>query len=487
MTGTTLENQTYAHLSREELITENFHLKNQLAELRRLIFGSKRERFISTEPHPSQLTLGLDTQQQTPQVEKKTELVQYTRTKPEEKKQPLRLPLPADLPRERVVLEPREDVASLKKIGEDITEELEYVPGKLFVRQYVRPKYAKPQGEGIIAAELPARPIEKGIAGPGLLAQTIIDKYCDHLPVYRQIERFKREGIHLASSTVGDWINATCALLSPLYETLKKEILVSDYLQADETPIKVLDKKKKGKSHHGFHWVYHAPVKRLVLFDYRPSRNRDGPRELLKDFKGFLQTDGYGAYDEFDRKEGVTLLNCFAHVRRKFDKALENDNALASEALGLLQQLYAIEREIKESRTDCMTARRDHSAALLFRLWSWMEEHRGRVLPKSLIGEAIHYALSRRKQLSVFLTDNRLFIDNNLIENAIRPVAVGRKNYLFAGSHEGARRAAMLYSFLGTCKMQQVNPFEWLRDILSRIPAHPANRLSELLPHNWKA
>ena len=339
-------------ISKDELIAENLRQKNQIAlqesriaslevqlnELKRLLFGSKHERFVPSAT-ADQLSLGLEPMQAVA-APQRTETIEYTRTKPHEKKQPQRLPLPAHLLRERVVIEPKEDVFGLRAIGEDITEELEYIPGKLFVRQYVRPKYAKPDGEGIITAELPIRPIEKGIAGPGLLAQTIIDKFCDHLPVYRQIERFKREGVMLSSSTVGDWIAGTCALLSPLYDALKKEVLASDYLQADETPIKVLDKDKKGTTHRGFHWVYHAPVKRLVLFDYREGRGRDGPRQLLKDFKGYLQTDGYGVYDEFDGKNGIILVNCFAHARRKFEKALENDKALAEQALSMIQHLF---------------------------------------------------------------------------------------------------------------------------------------------------
>jgi transposase len=499
MIAATIKENIYAELSRKELIEELYRqktqivlqaneiagLKDQLTELKRLVFGSKHERFAPSQ-NSDQLFLGLEAQQQDG-GERKTETIQYTRTKSQDKKQPQRLPLPSHLPRERIVIEPNEDVSALKSIGEEITEELEYVPGKLFVRQYVRPKYAKANGEGIITAELPLRPIEKGIAGPGLLAQTIIDKYCDHLPVYRQIERFKREGITLSSSTVGEWIAGTCALLSPLYDALKKEMLSSDYLQADETPIKVLDKDKKGTTHRGFHWVYHAPAKRLVLFDYREGRGRDGPRELLRDFKGYLQTDGYGVYDEFDGRNGITLVNCFAHARRKFDKALENDKDLASEALSMIQQIYALEREIREEKRDCMSVRKEKSAPALEALWNWMEATRHKVLPKSLIGEAIHYALYRKKQLSLFLADEKLYIDNNLIENAIRPVAIGRKNYLFAGSHEGARRAAMLYSLLGTCKMHGVNPFQWLRDILSRIPAHHASKLYQLLPHNWNA
>lgn len=463
-------------------------LTYQLAELKRMIFGSKHERF-APEASPDQLALGFEPEAQ-PVAPPAVQSIQYTRQKPQDKKPPHRLPLPAHLPRERVVIEPEGDISQLKAIGEEITEELDLVPGKLFVRQYVRIKYAKPEGNGVLVAELPERPIEKGIAGPGLLAQIVIDKYVDHLPVYRQLERFKREGVNLPSSTVGDWITATCNLLSPLYDTLKMQVLESDYLQADETPIKVLDKDKKGTTHRGYHWVYHAPEKRLVLFDYREGRGREGPEELLKEFTGYLQTDGYGVYDKFDQKNGITLLNCMAHARRYFEKALENDRERASYALSLIQKLYAVERTIKEealSAEQIIEKRRTVSKPVLDELWQWMDDQKFAVLPKSLIGEAINYALPRRKQLSLYTTSSKLQIDNNLIENSIRPVAIGRKNYLFAGSHEGARRAAMLYSFFGTCKMHKVNPFDWLSETLRRIPSHKANRLSELLPQNWSA
>jgi transposase len=255
-------------ISYQQLLIENLQLKDELAQLKRLIFGSRHERFIPSTP-PEQLTLEIHAEQK-PAPVVATEKIEYTRQKKQATTETIktgRMKLPANLPREQVVIEPAEDVSGLKKIGEEITEELERIPGKLFVRQYVRPKYAKSNGEGVVIAELPARPIDKGIPGPGLLAQIVIDKYTDHLPVYRQIQRFEREGIKLSSSTLTDWISGTCALLEPLYEVLKKKVLSSDYLQADETPIKVLDKDKKGTTHRGYHWVYHAPIERLVLED----------------------------------------------------------------------------------------------------------------------------------------------------------------------------------------------------------------------------
>lgn len=471
----------------EQLLLENLQLKDELAQLKRLVFGSRHERFIPSIPQ-EQLALGLVAEKIANPATAAVQTIAYTRNQKREtteKIQTGRMKLPADLPREQVILEPQEDVSGMKKIGEEITEELERIPGKLFVRQYVRPKYAKPQGEGVVIAELPVRPIDKGIPGPGLLAQIVIDKYTDHLPIHRQLQRFEREGMKLSSSTLTDWISATCALLEPLYDTLKKKVLSVDYLQVDETPIKVLDKNKKGTTHRGYHWVYHAPNERLVVFDYREGRGREGPNQILKDFKGHLQTDGYAVYEDFDKKACITLLNCMAHARRKFDEAKDNDLAKAEYALAEIQKLYAVERKAKTDELSVAKRyelRQEKSVPVLHDLKVWMLENYKSVLPKSTIGQALHYSLERFDKLMLYTSDGRLEIDNNLVENAIRPVAIGRKNYLFAGSHNGAKRAAMLYSFLGTCKINDANPFEWLRATLEKIPTYPVNRLTELLP-----
>jgi transposase len=465
---------------------EIINLRHELDQLRRLVFGSRHERFIANTP-PEQLALDLtaETVQAAPVPVQTIEYTRQQRKEKTEKVQTGRMKLPADLPREQVILEPEGDVSGLKKIGEEITEELERIPGRLFVRQYVRPKYAKAGGEGVLIADLPVRPIDKGIPGPGLLAQIIIDKYTDHLPVHRQIQRFGREGIKLSSSTLTDWIGGTCTLLEPLYDTLKANVLSSHYLQADETPIKVLDKDKKGTTHRGYHWVYHAPVERLVLFDYREGRGREGPQEILKDFTGHLQTDGYAVYQDFDKKSTIKPFNCMAHARRKFDEAKDNDLVRASYALTEIQKVYAIERQAKNetlSTKQRQALRQERSLPILQALKDWMLENYKMVLPKSAIGQALHYSLERFDKLMLYTTDGKLEVDNNLIENAIRPVAIGRKNYLFAGSHNGARRAAMLYSFIGTCKINDVNPFEWLKNTLETIPQHPVNKLYELIP-----
>ena len=475
----------------EDLFIQNVQLRDELDQLKRLIFGSKHERFIPSVS-ADQLALDISAQQKEQPTPQLLQTIQYQRkkaSKPEtEKVQTGRMALPAGLPREEQIIEPKVDVTGWKQIGKEITEELERIPGKLFVRQYVRPKYVNPSTGEIVIGELPVRPIEKGIAGPGLLAQIVIDKYVDHLPIYRQVQRFEREGMKLPISTLADWISGTCHLLESLYEVHRKLVLSSNYLQADETPIKVMDKDKKGATHRGYHWVYHAPVNRLVLFDYREGRGREGPNECLHNFSGFLQTDGYAVYEDFDKRSNITLLHCMAHARRMFDQALDNDKQRAEHVLTEMQKLYAVEqlgRDKSLSLEELRTLRQEQAVPILENIKAWMMDAYPQVLPESTIGKAIGYSLKRWDKLSLYTTDARLQIDNNLVENAIRPVAIGRKNYLFAGSHDGARRAAMLYSFLGTCKINNVNPFEWLADILRRIPSHSVNKLQELLPNNW--
>jgi transposase len=478
-------------LSREELVVKVTELTHRLDQLERLVFGSRHERFIPTVS-PDQLALGIPIQQKEQSGSVLLQNIQYQRkkeSKPDtEKMQTGRMALPASLPREEKIIEPTVDVTGWRQIGKEITEELERIPGKLFVRQYLRPKYVNPTTGEIAIGELPVRPIDKGIAGPGLLAQIVIDKYVDHLPIYRQVQRFEREGMKLPISMLADWISGTCHLLEPLYEVHRKQVLNSDYLQADETPIKVMDKDKKGATHRGYHWVYHAPVNRLVLFDCREGRGREGPNECLHNFSGFLQTDGYAVYEDFDKRSNITLLHCMAHARRMFDQALDNDKQRAEHVLTEMQKLYAVEqlgRDKSLSLEELHALRQEQAVPVLENIKAWMMDAYPQVLPESTIGKAIGYSLKRWDKLSLYTTDARLQIDNNLVENAIRPVAIGRKNYLFAGSHDGARRAAMLYSFLGTCKINKVNPFEWLTDILRRIPSHSVNKLEQLLPNNW--
>lgn len=477
----------------EEALTEIALLKHQLKELQRLIFGSKHERFIPSGNNPPQLSLDIQAEEVAQCNIANAKKIEYTRITKEVTENKIQHPgrtrLPEHLERREIFITPAEDISNCKKMGEEITEELEYEPGKLFVNKYIRPKYVSADREKITIAPMIERPLPKAIAGAGLLAQIVIDKYVDHLPLYRQQERFKREGIIIPYSTIADWVTGTCKLIAPLYEALKTLILQSNYLHADESPVKVLDKDKKGQTHRGYFWVYHNSIERMVLFDYQPGRGREGPAIMLKDFKGLLQTDGYAVYDFFKQKDDITLLHCMAHARRMFYEAFDNDKARAGYALAQIGLLYNIERKAKQQSLDAqqlLLLRQNEALPVLQSMGKWMKDEYVKVLPKSPIGKALGYSIERWNELMIYTTDGKLNIDNNPVENSIRPVAIGRKNYLFAGSHEAAQRSAMLYSLMGTCKLQGINPFIWLRDVLQRIASHPINKINELLPYTWQ-
>lgn len=460
-------------------------LREELKELKRLVFGSKKERFVPcADPSQLSLELGQDTAA-TPLVK---QTVHYERVVEKVKRKPIRQPFPAHLPRITIYIEPKEDVSGMRKIGEEITEELDIKPAYLFVRRYIRPRYVSKE-ETFHIGELPARVIEKGMPGPGLLTQLICDKFILHLPFYRQAQRLAQLGMLISASTLNTWFTTGCALLGIIGELHQKQVLACSYLEVDETPIRVLDKQKKGTTHRGYHWVYYSPEQKLVLFDYQPSRGRAGPAKLLQGFQGYLQTDGYCLYEQFDQLPGITLVGCLTHARRKFEHALANDKPRAEKVLCWMQQLYALEREAREK---CYTSqqryelRKEKACPILNELKQWLEAEQPKLLPKSAIGKAVQYLLARFQFISRYLEDGRLELDTNLVENAIRPVALGRKNYLFAGSHSGAKRAALVYSLLISCKLQGINPYEYLQDVLERLPAHPVNRLTDLLPHRWK-
>ncbi len=489
-----LENIQQEQLLEEvkRLRDENQHLQFRIDQLNRLLFGAKRERFIPNQDN-SQMTLPFDVEQDQ-EPEKQQETITYVRTKVKRENHPGRMKLPDHLPVEEIVLEPQEDTTGMKCIGKEVTDQLELVPAKLYIKRYIRPKYITTEDtqelthKGVIA-DLPTFPIEKGIAGPGLLAQIIIDKFIDHLPIYRQIERFKRENIKISSSTINGWQESVCNLLEPLYDTLKRRVLLQGYLQVDETPIKVLDRKNKNNIFRGYHWVYYSPFEKTVLFDFREGRSARGPTILLKDFKGYLQTDGYKVYDKFGVRESITLLNCMAHARRGFEKALDYDKPRSEYAMDMFQKLYDIERQAREgnmSPQERYTLRLDKALPVLNELGKWIVETYKTVLPKSAMGKATAYCIPRWDKLMNYLNDGSLEIDNNLAENAIRPIALGRKNYLFAGSSRGAERAAMFYSFFGTCKKNNVNPYQWLKKVLEIIPDYKVNKLDDLLPQNLK-
>jgi transposase len=470
-------------------------LEQQLSQLQKIIFGSRHERFVPANANTSQLSLDMQADATASCSVVDAKKISYITTKTAVENKPLvhpgRMKLPEHLRREEIIIEPQGDITACKKMGEEITEVLEWEPGELFVKKYVRNKYAKLYNEGVLIGKLPCRPLEKAMAGPGLLAQIVIDKYVDHLPLYRQMQRFERNSVKLPYSTLTDWVSSTCKLITPLYEALKKEVLQSGYLHVDETPIKVLDKDKKGQTHRGYYWVYQnspASGNKIVLFDYQEGRGREGPLIMLENFQGYLQSDGYNAYEIFDQRSGVTLMHCMAHARRMFNEALDNDEARASHALKQIGHLYTIERICKEQQlnsAEIKEVRRQKSVPILQALDKWMKEQYVQVTPKSPIGKALAYSIERWERLSIYTQDGMLNIDNNPVENSIRPVAVGRKNYLFAGSHEAAQRSAMLYSLLGTCKMHNIEPYHWLKNILETIADHPVNRIQELLPHHF--
>ena len=361
------------------------------------------------------------------------------------------------------------------------------------------------EASAVIQAAAPDQVLPKAIAGAGLLTQLAIAKFIDHLPLYRQRAMFRRDyDWDIASSTLGDWFAATCTLLEPLYVALEQQVLDTDYLQGDESRITVLERggeQTKNKSHRhppklrkvhlGYMWVFRNPVAGGVLFAYRPGRGANILHETLDTFTGHLQSDGYSAYTSFMKAHpGVVLVSCLAHIRRKFFDARSNHRELAEMALGAIQYLYRIEdicRRYGLGPERRRQLRQRYARPAYTALLEWVNEQRRTNLSKGGIGKALSYAHNHLPRLGAYLDDGRIEIDNNLIENKIRPLALGRKNYLFAGSRQGAQRAAMLYSFFGSCREAGVNEREWLHDVLLRIGQHPINRIEELLPGRWKA
>ena len=487
--GATVSRAVYeAELARRDAQIDR--LEGQLRELTRLLQGFKSERSATFIP-PDQLAL-FGGQEDTVTA---ADRAPHPPPRPHQnaKPHPGRGRLPADIPVEEIVLEPTEDTTGLLQIGEEVSESLDYRPGHLVLIRRRRPKYARPETDGstsVLIAELPSRPIAKGAAEPGLLAEVCVAKYVDHLPFYRQIKRFEREldwVVH--KSTVGDWFSATCCLLEPLYQQLLATVVGADYLQVDESTIKVQDSAKQGSTHLGYQWVYRDPATGLVLFDYRKGRGAHGVLERLADFTGYLQTDGYRAYQTYlARHPEVTGVSCLAHIRRKFYDAQENHPRIAELVLAAVAWLYHVDAHCRRrgrSPTQRLALRRRLSLPVYRGLLDYVTYTQANNLSKGAIGKALYYAKNELAKLAACFQDGRIELDNNLIENSIRPLALGRKNYLFAGSHQAAQRAAMMYSFFASCQQLGVNPREWLADVLARLPDHAVNNLEALLPHRW--
>lgn len=470
--------------SNRQLESSNQHKDLIIANLQRMLFGSKKERFIGEDK--TQLLLSFeefaseeDLADETPVKEKIT----YEREKPS--KHAGRNKLPENLPVVEEIIEPENLTEDMVKMGEEITEILEYTPVQFFKRRIIRPKYINKKTQEIKIAQLPSRPIEKCLAGNSVLTQILVSKYVDHLPLYRQQQIFKRADIEIAPSTIDSWVAQLGNLLEPLYDRMVEYVKNQHYIQADETTLKVLDSNKKGETHLGYLWAYHAVLAKLCVFDYQKGRGTDAPRQILTDYRGALQTDGYKVYDHYCLKPDVKHLACWAHARRYFEKALTQDQKRASYVLTEIQKLYAIERKTADlTAQERHTIRLDEALPIINELGKWMHRERNAVLPKSLIGKAIEYCTKLWSSLMTYLENGNYHIDNNAIENKIRPVALGRKNYLFAGSHKGAQRTAMFYTFFACCKLNNVNPEKWLNKVLDVIADYPCNKLQELFPGN---
>jgi transposase len=406
-------------------------------------------------------------------------------------------PLPAHLPRETRKYPPKQTACpdcggELKHLGEDVSEMLEYLPARFKVIRQVRSKLACACCERIVQAEAPSRPIERGVAGPGLLAHALVSKYCDHLPLYRQSEIYAREGVELERSTLADWVGGTSALLAPLVEALRRHVMAATKLHADDTPVPVLA-PGNGKTKTGRLWTYVRDDRpagdatpAAVWFAYTPDRKGEHPKAHLKKFAGTLQADGCAGFEQIYEAGRIQEAACWAHVRRKFyDLVAAHKSPVATEALERIGALYAIEKEIRgRSPEERRAVRNERARPLLESLKQWLEATLGKLSRKSDTALAVRYALGRWEALLRYVDDGGIEIDNNSAERALRVVALGRKNYLFAGSDAGGERAAAIYSLIGTAKLNDIDPEAYLRDVLTRVADHPVNRIDELLPWN---
>jgi transposase len=406
-----------------------------------------------------------------------------------------RKPLPRHLKRERVEHDLAESEKhcsqcdqDLRKIGEQVSERYEYIPAQMKVIEDACFTYAC--GCTVKTASKPSQPIDKSTAGASLLAQVIVAKYADHLPLHRQVKMFARHGVDLSDQTLCGWTGQCAQLLEPLYQRLKRFVLASKVVGTDDTPVKVLDRKLP-QARKGRIWPYVGDREHVgVVYDYTPTRERAGPEQFLKDYRGHLQADAYVAYDAFFTKpdRGMEEVGCWAHTRRHFHQALESDPSRMRAVLLLIAQLYAVERTARERglRGEPLHLLRQHGARpVLDRLHAYLLEIQAQVLPKSEAGQAVAYALKNWIALTRYCDNPDLSIDNNATERALRCFALGRANWTFFGSDRGGRTAAVLRSFVTSCELVKIDPFAWFRDVLTRIADHPVTKLDDLLPHRW--
>lgn len=473
-----------------ELLKKDYLLLEKCARialLERMIFGQKRERFTASPEGQLALPFMVEEPEVVQAVEEAIDK-KAASTPKERKAHPGRTPLPSHLEVRETIIEPEGDLSELVHVGDEITEELEMEPAKYYIHRMIRRKYAPKTGEGsFVVAPLPERVLDKAIAGASIITQAIVDKYVDHLPLYRQLQRFAREGIHIHEATMHHWVHRGIEKLEILYDYLWQSQVRCGYLQVDETTIKVLESEKKNAAHLGYYWVYNDPVGQIPMFKYERGRSGQFPTQQLASFTGFLQTDGYAGYHKLAQKQHITHLSCWAHARREFERALPNDKARAEIALGFIQKLYQIEKDSQELSIEQKKEIRLEKALPIHNAYfKWVAQQRDQVLPKSQISKAISYSIERYESLMAYLYNGNLHIDNNQVENSIRPIALGRKNYLFAKTHDSAQRAAIIYTFLAICKKHDVNPTAWLKETLLKINSTSIQNLSTLLPQNFK-
>lgn len=484
-------------------------LSDTLLWLRRKVFGKMSEKNLPLDP--DQLLLFEQehlTDEERARLDKEVEAAEQQMTKTiTVKVKPSRRDLDTTgLPTEVIDIYPdgtTDENGKLKdeyvEIGTDESSRLEHIAAKTYIKKTVIHKVMlksdsnnkTPEDRRIICARLPLAPVNRCMAGASVLADIIIGKFMYHLPFYRQIQQYKESGITISDSTMGGWYEAAVEKLKLLYDILRQHILQSEYIQIDESVLPVIDSEKH-KARKGYEWCVRDAIRGAVMFYYdRGSRGGKVAREILGAYKGAVQCDGYDAYDQFEKNDNITVYGCWAHARRKFVDALNENNRLATEALCFIRKIYKVESDANKAglNADERKEQRLKISYPTIRLFeTWMKETYLKVLPNSKMGDAIEYTYSLLPRLSRYVNDGRINIDNNLIENAIRPLALGRKNYLFCGNDASAYRAAIVYSLISTCKAADVDPRTWMEDVLRKIPYYQRDQrdLAELLPFNWK-
>lgn len=466
-----------------------------IEKLRHQVAGQNTHRFGSKAEGLDQLQLHLEDEEVAQAAAEPTKAID--RVDVEAKAKPKRKPLPEHLPRVEQILSVGDACndcgGKLHELGRDTTQELEYIPGRFVVNQIIRPRMACKDCEAISQAPMPSRPIEKGIPGPGFLAHVLVNKYADHLPLYRQAQIFAREGLDMDRSTLAGWVGKSAALLEPLADAIKRHVLSGQAIFADDTPVKMLA-PGNGKTKTARFWAYDrderpwgSSAPPAAWYQFTPDRKGIRPGEHLKDYQGWMHADGYAGFEDLYRKGQIKEVACMAHIRRKFvDVFKSQGSSIAEHAIKLIARLYAVEKEARGSPPKRRVELRQRKAKpILDDLEGWLQSELPKLSGKTPLANAIRYALTRIRRLRGYLDNGFLELDNNTAERSMRGIAIGRKNYMFVGSERGGKSAAIIYTLIETAKLNGVDPQVWLTDTLSRIADHKINRIDELLPWNY--